>query len=87
MLASQPTFSLYPDADQNRKDALFISVVAYGAYIPLSHPIHFCPLPNQNLDKMPRSYQDTGTLDPRSEMLFTDFHGVQIISSTKTPVR
>ena len=36
---SQPPFSLIPDLDQNKEDTTFISVVAYGGYIPLSRPI------------------------------------------------
>ena len=40
------------------KDTLFISVVAYGAYIPLSRPIQFCLLPYQNFEKkMPKMLQ------------------------------
>ena len=36
-----------------RKKSL-ISVVAYGAYIPLSRPSQFCLLPNPNFQKMPK---------------------------------
>ena len=45
------TFSLIQDPDHNKEDTSFISVVAYSVYIPLSHPIQFCALPNQNFDK------------------------------------
>ena len=48
---SQPPFSLIPDPEQSKEDTSFISVVAYGAYIPLSRPIQFCPLPNPNFEK------------------------------------
>ena len=51
MPGSQPPFSLIPDADQNKVDTSFISVVAYGVYIPLPRAIPFCPLPNQNFEK------------------------------------
>ena len=54
---SQAPFSLIPDSDQNRKDASFISVVAYGPNIPLSGAIQFCLLPNQNFEK---NVQDPG---------------------------
>ena len=50
MPGSQPPFSLIPDRDQNMEDTAFISVVAYGVYIPLSHPIQFCPIPSQNFE-------------------------------------
>ena len=46
---SQPPFCLNPDPDENKEDTAFISVV--GVYIPLSHPIQFCPIPNQNFEK------------------------------------
>ena len=51
MPGSRPPLSLIPDPDQNKEDTSFISVVAYGVYIPLSRPIQFCPLPNQNFEK------------------------------------
>ena len=51
MPGSQSPFSLIPDPDQNKEDTSFISVRAYGDYIPLSHPIQFCPLPNQIFEK------------------------------------
>ena len=54
---SQAPFSLIPDSDQNKKDTSFISVVAYGSYIPLSRAIQFCPLPSQNFEK---NAQDPG---------------------------
>ena len=34
MPGSQPPVSFIPDPDQNREDTSFISVVAYGVYIP-----------------------------------------------------
>ena len=45
---SQPPYSLIADPDQNKKDKSFISVVAYGVYIPLLRPIQFCLLSNRN---------------------------------------
>ena len=48
---SQPSFSLIQDPDQNKEDTSFIYVLAYGVYIPLSHPIQFCPFPKQNVEK------------------------------------
>ena len=54
---SQPPSSLIPDPDQNQEDATIISVVDYGVYIPISHPIHCFPLPNQNFEKMPKILQ------------------------------
>ena len=54
---SQLRFSLIPDADQNKGDTSFISVVTYGLYIPLSRPIQFCPLTNHNFEK---NAQDPG---------------------------
>ena len=39
MPGSQPPFSLIPDPYQNKEDTPFISVVVYGVYIPLPHPI------------------------------------------------
>ena len=47
----QPPFSVIPDPDQNKEDASFTSVVAYDVFILLSHPIQFCPLPNQKFEK------------------------------------
>ena len=60
MPGSQPPFSLIPDPDQNKEDTSFIAVVAYGEYIPLSHAIQFCPLPNQNFEK---NFQDPADLE------------------------
>ena len=57
MPGSQPPFYLIPDPDKNAEDASIISVVAYGVYIPLSRPIHFCPLPSQNFEE---NAQDPG---------------------------
>ena len=37
-------------------------------------------------EKWPRSWRSCRTLDPRSEWVFQDFHGVQIISGKKSPV-
>ena len=51
VLGSQPPFSLIPEPDQNKEDTAIISVVDYGVYIPLSRPIQFFPLPNQNFEK------------------------------------
>ena len=48
---SQPLFSLIPDPGQNKADTSIISAVIYGAYIPLSRPIQFCPLFSQNFEK------------------------------------
>ena len=45
---SQPPFRLIPDPDQNKEDTPFISVVAYDVCIPVSRPIQFCLLSNQN---------------------------------------
>ena len=58
MPGSQPPFSLIPDPNQNKEDTSFISVVAYDVYIPLSHPIQFCLLPNQNFEKNTRDPAD-----------------------------
>ena len=55
---SRPPFSLIPDPDQNKEDTSFISVVAYGVYIPLSRPIQFCLLPNQNFEKNAKDLED-----------------------------
>ena len=51
MPGSIPPFSLIPDPGQNKEDTSFISVVAYGVYIPLSRPIQFRLLTNQNFEK------------------------------------
>ena len=48
---SKPPFSLIPDPEQNKADTSILSVVGYGVYIPLSRPIQFCPLPDQNFEK------------------------------------
>ena len=48
---SQPHCSLIPDPKQNNENASFVSAVAYGVYISLSRPIHFCLLPKQNFEK------------------------------------
>ena len=79
-------FSLIPDPDQNKEDTSFISVVANDVYIPLSRPIHFCSLPNQNFEENAKDPADREILDPGSEWVLADFHGVQIISSKKSPV-
>ena len=50
MPGSQPPFFI-PDPGQNKEDTSIISVVVYCGYIPLSRPIQFCPLPNQNFEK------------------------------------
>ena len=47
----QTPFSLNPDPDQNKEDTTFISVLACEFCIPLSLPIQFCPLLNQNFEK------------------------------------
>ena len=84
---SQLPFSLIPDPDQNKEDTSFISVVAYGVYIPLSRPIQFHHLPKPKFrEKCPRSCRSCETLDPGSEWVFADFHGVEITSSKKSPV-
>ena len=84
---SQPHFSLIPDPEQNKEDTTIISVVDYGVYIPLSRPIQFFHLPNQNFEKKyPRSCTSCGTLDPGFERVFADLHGVQIISSKNFPI-
>ena len=75
-----------PDPDQNKGGTSFISVVANGVYIPLLRPIHLCPLPSQNFEKNAKDPADRETLDPGSEWVFADFHGVQIMSSKKSPV-
>ena len=36
---------------QNKEAISFISVVTYGVFIHLSHPIQFCPLTNQKFEK------------------------------------
>ena len=59
MPGSQLPFSLIPYPDQNKEDTAFISVVAYGVYIPLSRPIHFRLLPNQNFEKNPQDPGDS----------------------------
>ena len=51
MPGSQPYFSLIPEPDQNKEDTTFISVLAYGVYIPLSPHIQFCLLSSQNFEK------------------------------------
>ena len=48
---------MIPYPDQNKEDTSFISVVACGVYIPLSRPIQFRPLPNQNFEE---NTQDPG---------------------------
>ena len=84
---SQPPFYVIPDPDKNEEDTSIISVVAYDVYIPLSRPIHFCPLPSQIFEE---NTQDPG--DPAKPWIqdlsgfFPKFHGVQIISSKKSPV-
>ena len=45
---SQPPFSLIQDPGQNKEDTSFVYVVAYDVSIPLSCPIQFCPLANNN---------------------------------------
>ena len=81
MPGSQPPFSLIPDPDQNKEDTSFISVVAYGVYIPLSIQIQFCPLPNQNFEKIAQDHADPAEpwiQDPRGFlpifMGFKSFH-------------
>ena len=85
MPGSQPPFFI-PDPGQNKEDTSIISVVVYCVYIPLSRPIQFCPLPNQNFEKSPRSCRSCGPLDPGSKWVFANFRGVKIISSKKSPV-
>ena len=51
MPGSQPPFSLIPNPDENKDAKSFISVLAYGVYIPLSCPIQLCLLPSQNFEK------------------------------------
>ena len=72
---SQPPFSIIPDLDQNKEDTSFISVVAYGVYIPLARPTRFCLLTNQDFEKNAKILQILRTLDPVSECFFADFHG------------
>ena len=91
MPGSHPPFSLIPDPDQNKEDTPFISVVAYSVYIPLSRPIYFCSLPNQNFEKKcPRSCDpaEPWTQDPNGFlpifMRFKSFHQRNPLSY-KTP--
>ena len=58
MPGSHPPFSLMPDPYRNREDTSFISVVVCGVYIPLSRPIQFCSLPNQNFDNNTQDHAD-----------------------------
>ena len=51
MPGSQPPFSFILGPDQNKQHTPFISVAAYGVYVPLSRPLQFCPLLNQNFEK------------------------------------
>ena len=83
---SQPHFSLIPDSDQNKEDTQFISVVAYGVYMPFHVRFNSVLYQTQISRKMPRSCRSCGTLDPGSECFFPDFHRIQIISSKKSPV-
>ena len=55
---SQPPFSLIPDPDENKEDRSFNSAAAYDIYSPLSRPIQFCCLPNQNVDKIAKDPGD-----------------------------
>ena len=48
---SQQPFSFIPDPGQKKEDASIISVSVYVVFTPLSQPIQFCPLPNQNFEK------------------------------------
>ena len=54
---SKTPFSFIPNPDQNKVDTLFISVVAYGVYIPLLRPIQFRLQTNKNFEKMPKNLQ------------------------------
>ena len=51
-------FFFISDPDQNKEDTPFISVVAYGVYIPLSRSIQFCILPNQDFEKNAKDLAD-----------------------------
>ena len=86
---SQPPFSLIPDTDQNKEDTSFISVVGYGAYIPLSRPIQFCPLTNQNFEK--NAQDPAGPAEPWIQdpsvflpifMEFKSFHQINLSYKT-----
>ena len=74
-------FFIIPDPDRHREDTSFISVVTYGVYIPLSCPIKFCLLPNQNFEKNaqdPRDPAEPWIQDPSGFLLifmaFKSFH-------------
>ena len=84
---SQSPFSLIPDPDQNKKYTSFISVVAYGVYIlPFTCDSIVFFLTIQNFQKKCSiSCGSCGTLDPRSDRVFADFRGLNIISSMKSP--
>ena len=85
MPGSQPPFSLSPDPDQNKKDASFIFVLAYGVYIPFHIRFNYVLYQTKFSKKCPRSCRSC-IQDPGSEWVFTNSHGVQIISSKKSPV-
>ena len=51
MPGSKTLFSLNPDPDQNKVDALIISAAAYCVDILLSHPTQLCALPPYILNK------------------------------------
>ena len=72
-----------------KTDVSFISRIAYYFYtLILTHPTCFCPPRHQNFwKKRLRPWLDAGNLDPKSESISVDFHGVQIISSTKEDCR
>ena len=84
---SQPPFSLIPDADQNNEDASLTSVAAYSVYIPLSRPVQFCPLSNQNFEKNAQDPADPAEpwiQDPSGFLLismgFKSFHQRNLLS-------
>ena len=70
-MCQDPSHRFFSDPDQNKEDTSFISVVAYGAYIPLSHLIQLCLLTNQNFEKNAYDPADPWIQDPSRVLPFS----------------
>ena len=63
-----------------------IRKIYYLFLMAFIYPFHVSFNKSKFREKCQSSCRSCATLDPRSEWVFADFHGLQIISSKKSPV-
>ena len=77
------TFSLNPDRIQNKEDTLFISIMAYCVYIPISRPILFCPHLTKISRKIAEILLGSRNLRSRIKGFLSIFMGFKSFHQTK----